>query len=165
MTRQIELTQGKVALVDDEDYEWLSQWKWYAAPHRGTSYVHRNSPRPLRQCIHMHREILGLSVSPDDGVIVDHIDGNGLNNVRDNLRICSRQENLFNRAPQSNNTSGYKGVSWMSSRNKWHVRIKAMGKDHYIGLFADLEEAARAYDDAAKKLHGEFAYLNFPQED
>ena len=158
MTREIDLTQGKKAIVDDEDYEWLSQWKWYYAH---TGYAVRNSPRVLGKhyMIFMHREIMHTP----QGMDTDHIDGNGLNNLRINLRVCSHSRNLQNKGVSINNVSGFKGVSWCQANKKWRARIKASGKEKYIGYFDVAESAALAYDKAARELHGEFAKLNFPE--
>lgn len=94
------------------------------------------------------------------GMVTDHIDHNGLNNQRSNLRVCSRSENMFNQRVHSNNTSGYKGVSWNKVARKWDARIAFHGKRLLIGYFDTIEDASRAYDSAAQRLHGDFAVLN-----
>ena len=152
--KRIPLTQGKEALVDDEDFEWLSQWKWCAAKDKKTFYAKR---RAKGQTILMHRELIGAK----PGEQVDHRDGNGLNNQDTNTRICTHRENNLNRRP-NNNTSGFKGVSWCKGRKKWVSQIKVLGYAFTLGRFLTREEAARAYDSAVRKYFGEFAHLNFP---
>ena len=105
----------------------------------------------------MHREILGLRYG--DGKQVDHIDGNGLNNQKSNVRICTRSQNAFNRKLVSSN-SGRKGVTWHKTVGMWEAQIRKDGKNIYLGCFQDKENAATAYDIAAEKMFGEFALLN-----
>lgn len=161
--REIPLTQGLVALVDDEDFEPLTQYRWYA--HRGchTFYADRkqriNVP-PYQKSLTMHRELLqALS-----GQEVDHIDGDGLNNQRANLRLATTSQNQSNRAMLPNNTSGRRGVSWHRRDRRWRAAIGQGNKVVHLGLFIDLDDAARAYDLAARSLFGEFARPNFPSE-
>lgn len=154
--KRIPLTQGKFALVDDADFKWLSRYKWCAWKAPRTWYVRRLKDE------FMHRRILGLQKG--DGIEVDHRNGNGLDNQRHNLRICTRSENTANQRMPKNNTSGYKGVSWDIDRNKWRVMIDKNGKHIYVGLYFCLIKAARAYDSAAVKYFGEYANLNFPDE-
>ncbi len=109
--------------------------------------------------VYMHRIIM----NPPDGKQVDHINGDGLDNRVENLRIATSSENNYNTGKQSNNTSGYKGVSWHKTRKTWQVLIGVGGRLIRIpGVFNSAEDAARAYDEAAKKYHGVFARLNFP---
>jgi hypothetical protein len=156
MAREIELTQGKVALVDDADYECLNRLKWYAVCNHGHYYAYREMSKD--KFMLMHRLILNAPA----GLFVDHRDGDGLNNQRDNLRLATNSQNLFNRGKTKLNTSGYKGVSWNDRKKRWMVRVEANGQSHFVGYFDDPEEAASAYDVAARELHGEFAFLNFP---
>jgi len=156
--KEIQLTQGKVALVDDADFEWLIQWNWCAKLEHGDFYVVRNGPRPMHGRIAMHREI----TNAQKGMVVDHINGNTLDNQRFNLRVCTQGENTRNRAMSKNNTTGFKGVIWVRERNKYAAQITVNRKCKRIGYFNDPVEAAKAYDDAAKKYHGEFANINFP---
>jgi HNH endonuclease len=156
--KEIPLTRGKVALVDDEDYESLIQWKWLVRYHRKTCYarrIDRHTGKPIT--IHMHREILGVKPNQQ----VDHINGNGLDNRRSNLRIAGHAQNLWNRGRTRKNSSGFKGVHWVERLNKWCVQVQANGKARCLGWFVDLYDAASAYDLEALKLHGEFAHVNF----
>ena len=167
--KEIELSQNKVAVVDDEDFEWLSQWKWYATKSRNTFYAVRDV-KALRtdgtqqiKVIHMHRFILDAPI----GVFVDHKDGDGLNNSRQNIRIATKHQNEFNQGLRLNNTSGYRGVSLARKHkpldaDKWRAGICLNQKYYSLGAFGTREEAARAYDAKAKELFGEFARLNFP---
>lgn len=158
--KEIPLTQGKAALVDDADYEWLmAMGKWYAFKHRNAWYAARmevagNKKKPIR----MHRQI----VSAPANILVDHEDGNGLNNTRSNLRFATNAQNGMNRGPQVNNTNAYKGVSFGKHHKTWRAQIQINGTVKHIGTFATPEIAARAYDEAAKRYFGDFAWLNFP---
>lgn len=153
--REIPLTRGLVALVDDGDFEWLSQWKWHADK---DNYVKRNvttSKKPYRQTrVLMHREILGLEYGdPREG---DHINLNRLDNRRSNLRVCTRRQNEYNKGPRIDNTSGYKGVSFYKRTRKWMARILDNGKRRYLGSYETPQEAYEAYKCAAKIIHGDF---------
>lgn len=156
--KEIKLTQGKFAMVDDVDYEWLSQWKWYAAKFSNTFYAWRgvNVNRKVK-IIQMHRLILGLT---DTQTHTDHIDGNGLNNQRLNIRACSRSENMRNKKPNRRSASIFKGVHWHKPNRKWVAQIGVNSKARYIGSFDSEIEAAMAYNEAALKHFGEFARLN-----
>lgn len=159
--KEIPLTQGKVALVSDHRYEWAMQWKWHAFFNGWKWYAVRKEGTLFRKSFYMHRELMGIT---DPAVEVDHRDNDGLNNTDENLRVCTSSQNKFNRGKQSNNHSGYKGVSWIGSKKKYRARIMIQGKDHLVGYFDDAITAARAYDRAAKQYHGDYAYLNFPEE-
>jgi hypothetical protein len=154
--KEIKLSNDRgVTLVDDEDYEWLIQWKWHFDKE---GYACRTSPRkdgPQRQ-IYMHREIM----KTPKGMKTDHINGKGLDNRRENLRICTHAENMANQKIRRDNTSGYKGVT--RDKNKWVAQIKKDKILLRIGLFSNPIEAARAYDKSALENFGEFAKLNFP---
>lgn len=154
MTKEILLTQGKIALVDDGDYEYLMQWKWNAHKHRNTWYAKYNK---TFSSVKMHRLIMNAPA----GVQVDHINGDGLDNRRENLRLCTHIENMHNSGKHKNNTSGFKGVHWNKQRQTYQVFIMVNRKHKYVGSFSILEEAAHAYDEAAKEHYGEFARLNF----
>lgn len=158
MTKELILSQGKVALVDDEDYEWLNQWKWYAlVNNRGTFYAVRSEYGPQkRKTIILHRVILIAPV----GMHVDHINGDGLDNRRCNLRLSTNSENLSNRTRTKKNTSGFKGVYWYKSNKKWTAQICVNFRKIYLGMYDDPKEAAHAYDKAAIEHFGEFAKTN-----
>lgn len=152
--KQIPLSQCKFALVDDEDYENLSKYKWCLAI-RGNKYYASCSSPELGRGSYMHRIILGLEKRSE---ICDHIDGNGLNNQRDNLRRCNSFQNGFNKSKYKNNKSGFKGV--IHQHGKWSARIRAGNKEIHIGCFDSPENAARAYNQKCIELHGEFAKTN-----
>lgn len=157
--KQIPLTQGLFALVDDDDFEELSKHKWYATKQRKTFYAQRKKVINGKQhTIKMHRYILGTTQAK---TIIDHWDNDGLNNQKYNLRACTHTENLCNRGPSKRSLSGLKGVFWRSKKQKWESAIVVNKKYIYLGLFSDKIEAGRAYDIAAKKYQGEFAKLNF----
>ena len=148
--------------VDDEDYDYLNQFSWTAQVQKHTVYAIRKVWTGERHIgIPMHREILGLK---DRWVFADHIDGNGLNNQKSNLRKCNSNGNGKNTRKRSGTTSKYKGVSWHTDRQKWGVRICSDGILYNLGRFADEVKAAKIYDAKAKELHGEFANLNFPNK-
>jgi len=150
--KQIKLTKDKIAIVDDEDYKYLMQWEWYAFKTGNHWYAARSNNPGI---VLMHREI----VKTPEGLMTDHINHNGLDNRRENLRICTNQQNQWNQKLKG--MSSYKGVVWNKNAKKWYARIKKFGKIIHIGTFLDEEEAARAYDGKAKELFGKFANLNF----
>ncbi len=152
--RFIPLTQGKVAVVDADDYDWLSRYKWYANKKASGFYACTHKGQRL---LYMHRLITG---APKD-LVVDHIDRNSLNNRRSNLRLCTKRQNSFNQRGQRG-TSRYKGVYRHKQLKKWAAVIEKNEKQMRLGFFRCEEDAAKAYDKIAKKIFGEFAYLNFP---
>ena len=157
--KEIKLTQGKVALVDDDDFEYLNQFKWCAHRKETTYYAVRSvtiSPKK-RIMVKMHRVIIDAGI----GIEVDHIDRNGLNNQKVNLRLCTGQQNRINRGAHRNNKSGFKGVSWNKKDKRWRACISKDKKHFCVGSFSTPQEAAKAYDKAATKMFGEFAVLNY----
>lgn len=150
----INLTQGKFTIVSDEDYHKVSDFKWQALKNGNTFYAVRSLKRNRKvKTIRMHRVILD---APDD-VMVDHIDGNGLNNLRENIRLCTKHQNQMNVRKPSHNTSGYKGVSYEKRRGNYRAYIVFKGKQIYLGSYKTPEEAHDAYKKAAIKIHGRFA--------
>lgn len=154
MAREIPLTKGLVAIVDDGDFDWLNRWKWQIA---SRTYARRfETVHGKRVAVAMHRQILSARA----GELADHINGNPLDNRRANLRIATHGENSRNAKLRRDNAIGLKGVRTINGR--WMARIHKDAESIYLGCFDTAVEAARAYDAAALRLHGEFARLNFP---
>jgi len=156
--KKIKLTQDKYALVDNDDFEFLNQWKWYATKQGNTFYAHRDSRNRKRNkgnIVSMHREIMN---NPNNK-LVDHIDGNGLNNQRKNLRFCTKSENGMNQKIHKNSTSKLKGVTFDKSRQKYLAQINVNKRKIFIGRFINKEDAYKAYCEACKKYHREFANI------
>lgn len=153
MTKLIPLTQGQSAIVDDEDFDSLIQFPWYAINLKHTFYAVR---RERSKIISMHRHLLQVT---QRNIIVDHIDRNGLNNSKLNLRTCTHAENIRNRK-LTKGRKGFKGVYWNKADKKWIARIEKNYKSTYLGSFDCQEAAARAYDKKALLLFGEFAATN-----
>ena len=153
--RKIPLTQGKFALVDDEDFDALNRRKWCAHKNWYTFYAVCFSPNVngKRSMIYMHRQIL----KTQDGCLTDHINGNGLDNRKENLRVATHAENIRNRRKQINNTSGYKGVSWYAQTKKWRAQLKYNGKKIHLGYFSNKDLAYEAYCVSTKDYYGQFA--------
>lgn len=152
--REIPLTRGLVALVDEADFEMLSHWKWHAHANRPTRFYAYAVIGHFAQ-VSMHRMVL----LPSPGEQVDHVNGDRLDNRRCNLRIASCSQNNANRKPAGR----FKGVGPGRWANRWTANIDFNGKRHYLGDFKSPLAAALAYDHAARELHGEFARLNFPE--
>jgi len=151
----IRLTKGYAALVDDEDFALLSQFKWNAKECANSVYAKR---KVQGKDLTMHRAILGIT---DPQVKIDHIDGSGLNNQRCNLRIATSHQNQHNRRLNKNSTSGFKGVTWRKDLNKWNAALEINTKRFHLGYFECPLQAAHAYDMAAVRHFGEFAHCNF----
>jgi len=159
VVKEIPLTQGKVALVDDEDYERLNQWKWSAARYEDIWYAARTECKKGKQ-IHysMHREIMHTP----KGMMTDHNNHNGLDNQRYNLRTCTNTENNRNQQKQRKACSScFKGVYLHTINKNWVARIKINRITSHIGCFPSEIQAALAYDEKAKELFGAFAHTNF----
>lgn len=145
--KKIPLTQGKFALVDDEDFDWLNKFRWYLSD---SGYAKRDQHIKLeinkysKKTIWMHRIINNTK----GGLFTDHINQNKLDNRKENLRTVTKSQNGFNRGKQSNNTSGVKGVSWHKKAKKWMVEIKHGDLKEYFGLFINLEDAKKVREKA-----------------
>lgn len=152
--KKIPLTKNKEAIVDSDDYDYLNNWKWsYVA----AGYAIRGQQRNNKIKYYlMHRVILKAK----DNQEVDHINGNRLDNRKENLRFVSRQQNQWNRTKSLNKSSKYKGVNFHKKSNKWMARIRLNNKEIYLGIFKQEKDAARAYNKKAIELFGEYAKLN-----
>lgn len=153
--KKIPLTKGQFALVDDSDFDWLNQYKWYAIKTR-------NGFKAARlKTVLMHRVILGLR---DPKILGEHRDGNGLNNQRSNLRTATKRQNEQGFITlRAGKTSRFRGVYFHKHTNKWMARIQSGPEQScYLGIFSDEVSAALAYDQASRKYFGEFACPNFP---
>lgn len=155
--KEIQLSQGKVALIDDDDFERVNQFKWsFGVSKRDKTIYVKRRDWSKKEYIKLHRFILNAPKNKQ----VDHIDGNGLNNQKSNLRLCSQSENKRNSKIYSNNTSGYKGVTFSRSNSKWIARVMVNKKYVNFGSYKTKEEAAIAYNNAAIKHYGNFARIN-----
>lgn len=153
----IPLSQGKHAIIDSLDLSLVAGYRWKAVKNGSRFYAscwHRGAT------LYMHRLIL----PPGDGLTTDHINRDGLDNRRSNLRLATQTQQNANTRLRSDNTSGYRGVSWDKVHSKWMADIYAKGRRYHLGRFASAELAARAYDEAAQELFGEFASLNLNPE-
>lgn len=168
---EIEIS-GWIILCDEIDLKTVQEHTWSIPKIGSSAYNHMNgnvAPTTKiwygrkRYNMFMHRLILGLT--PNDGVVIDHINGNRRDNRRENLRICSNKENSRNTKTPKSNTSGYKGVSWVASQKVWRASIGVDNTHIYLGAFATKEVAARMYDIEAMNRFGEFARINFRKED
>lgn len=156
--KEIPLTQGQVALVDDEDYEWLSNRKWCVATKR--VYAMGRDVEEKKN-IYMHQLIFKhYGIEIPEGMEIDHKNGNNLDNQKSNLRPGTRSQNNMNSRSRENSTSKYKGVSWASHAKKWRAQLQINKKHCHLGYFETEKDAAIAYNEAALKYFGEFAKLN-----
>jgi hypothetical protein len=153
--KKINLSQGKIAIVDDEDFEWLNQWKWHFAHGYAVRHypVRENRKRPLIQ-------MQNVIMNTPKGMETDHINHNRLDNQRHNLRICNHGQNSLNRKVYKSNTSGHKGVIWYKDRKRWGVQINFRNERIHLGFYKDMNEAINIRNNKAKELFGEFASEN-----
>jgi hypothetical protein len=158
--KEIPLTQGKFAVIDDEDYELVAAFNW---KYSNKGYAAKNYQEDGKyKTLLMHR----LIMSPKDGVFIDHIDGNPLNNKRSNLREVTNRQNCLNQKITKRNTSGYKGVCWSKFNKKWAATVRDSNqKQVHLGYFDNKHDAARMYNFWASDLYGEFARLNVIKEE
>lgn len=147
--KRIPLTRGLFALVDDQDFEWLKQWKWFADasgyPARD-QHLGKVDGKYKSERILMHR----LIMDTPEGMDTDHINRNRADNQRKNLRVCTHASNMRNTGVRSDNKSGHKGVSWFARDNKWRARIVIDGKYRHLGYFEDKDQAGRVYQLASE---------------
>ena len=160
--------KGYEVLVDDEDVDKILQHTWYvnstSVKERGMHYFYTvTHSRGKKQFIYLHRFLLGCTVN--DGFDVDHIDHNGLNLCKQNLRKCAHKDNIKHQNKHIGSTSGYKGVHWSKCAERWQARITSDNVEYYLGLYDSKEAAARVYDKACIHFHKDFSILNFPRED
>ncbi len=151
----IPLSQGLYALVDGKNYEWLMQWKWFLHKGHSTDYARRHGI-PRGKKIYMHRQIM----NPPKGILIDHKNDTGLDNRESNLRECNSSQNIANSRGRKKKTSLFKGVSWNKRDCKWEAFIGYNKKKIRLGMFAQEKDAAKAYDNKAKELYGDFARKN-----
>lgn len=161
--RKILLSRGMFALVDDEDFYEINGLRWCAHRNHGLwNACHEiRVSRGFRFNLYMHRVVLNAPMDME----VDHINHDGLDNRKCNLRLCTRSQNCSNARLLSRSTSGYKGVTWKKANKAWCAQICHKLQKIHIGLFDDAKEAARAYDVTALNLYGDFACINFSRED
>ena len=147
--KKIKLTQGRYAIVDDEDYKYLNKYKWCFG---SNDYAMRVVDK---ETILMHRVI---NKTPES-MITDHINHDKLDNRKNNLRTCTKAQNRINAKMNKNNNSGYKGVTWNKLGRKWRAYIRINGKSKHLGYFDNKEEANKAYNIISKKYFGEFSFI------
>ena len=156
---KIPIGQGRFAKADPEDYIWLSQFRWRIKLNKNAAYAFRSLTRNGKtRRIYMHRELMKTPAQ----LVCDHINHNGLDNRKSNLRNCTGSENRRNRRGGKNASSRYKGVHYHKLHRKFSASIKHNGKQRHLGHFISEKEAGKAYDEQAGEVFGEFAYLNFP---
>ena len=156
--KELPVTGGYVALLDDEDYERFKGQKWWVLKGGGGSGIYaRGWDKKRKKHGMLHRQVLGLD---DSNIHIDHKDGNTLNNQRDNLRVADYSQNAMNRKKRANGSSKYKGVCWDKETRKWLATAMVRGKSKKLGRFKSEEDAARAYNEHVSEHHKEFSRLN-----
>jgi hypothetical protein len=164
VSKEIPLSKGQVAIVDDDDFERVNQYNWHVLFSRSSGVFYASTKWTInhkRVYVSLHSFILNFP----KGKQIDHINHDPLDNRKCNLRLCTNQQNSFNKGPREYmdgrvKTSLYKGVSWKKRNKKWCAQIMVDGKKKHIGLYKEEKEAAKAYNEFAKRLFGDFAYLN-----
>jgi hypothetical protein len=154
--RKIRLNNGRFAIVDDKDFDSVNRFAWFVVAHGRRCYARAkdltrrrsNGERPI---IYMHRLILGYPVGD-----IDHKNGDGLDNQRSNLRVCTRSQNMQNQTTRATSKSGFRGVTWNKTARKWVATIGLKGRIVYLGCFESKEEASLIYENAAQEHFGEF---------
>ena len=157
--KRIPLTQGKFTLVDDQDFDLVSRFSWYTMRSYETLFYAR-AVLSGRSRIFMHRLILDAP----NGLVVDHVNRDGLDNRRTNIRICTMSENMRNQTRHRDGSSKFKGVSWDQDRGKWRASLRVNGKTYNLGRYFSEEKAAMAYDKFALEQFGEFARVNLKED-
>ena len=160
--RKIYLGESEWAILDQQDYYTFGNFKWSLGGNGKKFYAVRGVKDEIGEIkiVRLHRQI----IEAPDGLLVDHRNGNGLDNRRTNLRIATQSQNMQNRQKRKNSTSRFIGVWFVKNKNRWESRITYQGKRIWLGRFDNEIEAAKTYDAAARKYHGEFARLNFMEE-
>lgn len=153
MSKNLKLSNGGYTIIDNIDYELVKNYKWYKIKKRNTWYARTCIQK---KCVYIHR----LIMNHPEGMMIDHLDGNALNNRRNNLRICTVGQNNRNTRKRKGGTSKYKGVSWCKEKMKWVAHIKVNYKSKNMGCFNNEIEAAEAYNKAALLHFGDYAYIN-----
>ena len=163
--RLIRMAQPRYAKVDPADYKRLRRYEWLARKGRNSFYARRHVPRakPAKEMlIYMHQQVIRVP----QGMVIDHVNHDGMDNRSANLRPATYAQNLYHRKKRLGaKYSKYKGICWKKKSRKWVARIGFDKKELHLGYFASEIDAAKAYDRAARKYHGQFASLNFPESD
>ena len=159
--KRIKLTQGKYSLVDNEDFDRINSFRWHYHQYRDTGYAARGKSIDRKErVIWLHYEVLNLKYPYKYKYQIDHKNGNKLDNQKRNLRFCTKEQNASNCRRYKNNKSGYKGVYWFKYNRKWSCQIQKNKIRFFLGYFDNEIDAAKVYNQAAKKYFGEFARLN-----
>lgn len=151
---EIKLKNGTCILIDDDDFEKVSKFKWHVSK---IKYAHYAVSRINGKTVYLHR----LVMDAPKGTYVDHINMNGLDCRKENLRLCTNSQNMHNRGAQKNSKSGVKGVSWSKNKNKWVVHLTVDKKTRHLGFFTNIDAARKRYEEESKRIVGEFFRENY----